>query len=102
MLKTLVLVHSANVDLQLPDKMKPRYFGPMMVIRRTHNGAYHLAKLDGAVSLLCYTSFHLVPYFSHSQTSIPVTCLLDRGDLTAIIEEEAMPCNDVLDDCDDN
>jgi hypothetical protein len=69
--------------------MKLHYFGPMLVIRRTRNGAYHLAELDGAMSRLCYTAFHLIPYHTRSCTSIPVTRVLDKDDLTAVVEEEA-------------
>lgn len=99
---SLILVCNTGADTPLTNKTKPRYFGPMVVVRRTRNGAYCLAKLDGAVSHLCYASFRLVPYFSRSQTSIPVTRLLDRGDLAAIIKEEATPCDDISDDCDDS
>jgi hypothetical protein len=61
----------------------------MLVIRRTHNGMYHLAELDRAVSKLHYAAFHLVQYHTHSCTSIPVTCILDKDDLAAVVEEEA-------------
>jgi hypothetical protein len=93
---SLVLVHNPGVDSELVNKTRPRYFGPMVVIRRTRNGAYHLAELDGAVSRLHYTAFRLIPYFSRSRTSIPVTCILDRGDLATIVEEEVSPSNGIL------
>ena len=54
----------------------------MVVLRRTRNGAYRLAELDGAVSKRRYAAFRLVPYFARSRTSIPVTRVLDRDDLT--------------------
>jgi hypothetical protein len=97
----LVLVRSAGADSELADKTKPRYFGPMVVIRRSRNGAYRLAELDGAVSRLRYATFRLIPYFARSRTSIPVTRVLDRGDLATVIEEEASPSNGVTDDSDD-
>jgi hypothetical protein len=98
---SLVLVHSAGLDSDLASKTKPRYFGPMVVIRRTQNGAYRLAELDGAVSRLRYAAFRLLPYFARSQASIPVTRILDRGDLSAVIQEEASQSNGALDDGDD-
>jgi hypothetical protein len=54
----LVLVRNsaANSDI-LGHKVKPQYFGLMIVARRTCNGAYRLAKLDGTVSKLCYAAF---------------------------------------------
>jgi len=61
----------------------------MIVARRTRNGAYRLAELDGAVSKLRYAAFRLVPYLARSRTSIPVTRILDREDLTGIINDDA-------------
>jgi hypothetical protein len=68
----------------------------MLVIRRTHNGMYCLAELDGAMLRLCYTTFCLVPYHTHTCTSIPVTCILDKDNLAAVVKEEAeeAPNND--------
>ena len=98
---SLVLVRNAGADAELASKTKPRYCGPMVVVRRTRNGAYRLAELDGAVSKLRYAAFRLVPYFTRSRTSIPVTRLLDREDLAAVVQEEASPSNDALDSGDD-
>jgi hypothetical protein len=62
----------------------------MVVIWKTCNGAYHLAELDGAVSKLRYTAFRLIPYFSRSQSYIPVMHVLDREDLISVVEEEEL------------
>jgi hypothetical protein len=83
----LVLMRNSGSESDLGRKTKPRYFGPMVVLRRTRNGAYRLAELDGAVSKLRYTAFHIVPYFARSHTSIPVTCIVDREDLTAVAQD---------------
>jgi len=86
----LVLVRNSAAESDiLGRKVKPRYFGPMIVARRTRNGAYRLAELDGAVSKLRYAAFRLVPYLARSQTSIPVTRVLDRDDLIGIINDDA-------------
>ena len=98
---TLVLVRNAGVDAELASKTKPRYFGPMVVVRRARNGAYRLAELDGAVSKLRYAAFRLLPYHSRSRTSIPVTRILDRDDLAAVVDEEASPSDGALDLCDE-
>ncbi|OJA17876.1 hypothetical protein AZE42_14006 [Rhizopogon vesiculosus] len=58
----LVLVHNSQVEAELNQKTKPQYLGPMVVLRRTTGGSYLLAKLDGAVSRLCYAAFRLIPY----------------------------------------
>jgi hypothetical protein len=96
----LVLVRSAGTDSELASKTKPRYYGPMVVVRRTRNGAYRLAELDGAVSRLRYAAFRLIPYFSRSRSSIPVTRIIDREDLVAI-EEDASLGNGAPDNSDD-
>jgi len=86
----LVLVRNSAAESDfLGRKIKPRYFGPMIVARRTRNGAYRLAELDGAVSKLRYAAFQLVPYLARSRTSIPVTRILDHEDLTGIINDDA-------------
>jgi hypothetical protein len=85
-----VLVRNASADLELARKTKLRYFGPMVVVRRTRNGAYRLAELDGAVSKLRYAAFRLIPYFSRSRSSIPVTRIIDREDLAAIEEDASL------------
>ena len=90
----LVLVRNSGSDSHLGRKTKPRYVGPMVVIRRTPNGAYRLAELDGAVSKLRYAAFRIVPYFSRSRTSIPVTRVLAHEDLVAVVQDTADDIND--------
>jgi hypothetical protein len=85
----LVLVRNSGSASDIGHKSKPRYFGPMLVVRRTRNGAYRLAELDGAVSRLRYAAFRLVPYFARSRASIPVTRVLDRDDLAAVIADDS-------------
>ena len=84
----LVLVRNSSIETDLGRKSKPRYLGPMVVVRRTPNGSYRLAELDGAVSKLRFAAFRLVPYHARSQTSIPVTRLIEREDLTQIYLDE--------------
>ena len=87
------------MDSKLTNKMKLKYFRPMVVVRRARNGTYCLAKLDRAVSHLHYTAFRIIPYFSHSQMSISVTCILNRDDLTSIVNEDVRLSNGALDVC---
>ena len=79
----LVLVRNSAVD-NTHQKMKPRYSGPMVVVKKTRNGAYRLAELDGAVSRLRFAAFRLVPYHSRSRSTISVTRLLDPDDFDAL------------------
>jgi transposase InsO family protein/molybdopterin converting factor small subunit len=78
---SLVLVRNTNLGM---DKMKPRYLGPMVVLRRSRNGAYRLGELDGAVSSLRYAAFRLIPYYARSQSSIPVTQVVDSDRIASI------------------
>jgi len=81
----LVLVRNTGSDM---DKMKPCYYGPMVVLRRNRNGAYRLGELDGAVSRLCYAAFRLIPYHTRSRSFIPVTRILDRDDLASLEHDD--------------
>ena len=85
---TLVLVRNSSIETDLGRKTKPRYYGPMVVIRRTPNGSYRLAELDGAISKLRYAAFRLVPYHARSRSSIPVTRLIEREELIKIHLDE--------------
>jgi len=80
----LVLVWNSAVESEHSRKMKPRYFGPMVVLTESRNGSYRLAELDGAVSKLRYATFHLVPYHSRSHAFIAVEDLLDPEDLLSL------------------
>jgi hypothetical protein len=84
----LVLVRNSSIETDLGRKSKPRYVGPMVVIRRSPNGAYRLAELDGTVSKLRFAAFRLVPYHARSRTSIPITRLVEREELTKIYLDE--------------
>ena len=53
----LVLMRNSTMEPNIGCKTKPCYVRPMVVLRRTHNGAYRLAELDGAVSKLRYAAF---------------------------------------------
>ena len=80
----LVLVRNSATETTHLRKMKPRYLGPMVVVKKTRNGAYRLAELDGAVSRLRFAAFRLVPYHARSRSVISVTRLLDPDDLEAL------------------
>jgi hypothetical protein len=98
----LVLVRNLGSDTEIGNKTKPRYFGPMLVIRRTRNGTYRLAELDGAVSKLRYAAFRIVPYLARSRSSIPVTRVVDREDLATVITDDIPTPTGATDGYDEN
>ena len=76
------------METDLGRKAKPRYTGPMVVLRRTQNGSYRLAELDGTVSNLRFAAFCLVPYHARSCSSLPVICLVNQDNLARINADE--------------
>jgi hypothetical protein len=52
-------------------KMKPRYLGPMVVIRRTKGGAYLVAEMNGAMFQERIAVFHVIPYEARHSIQIP-------------------------------
>ena len=64
----LVLVRNSQIENELNRKTKPKYLGPMAVVRRTKGGSYVLAELNGAISKLRYAAFRVIPY--HARTRI--------------------------------
>ena len=53
----LVLYQNTRVEKEASRKSKPRYLGPMIVVRRTYGGAYILAELDGTIFLTRFAAF---------------------------------------------
>ncbi|KIO06846.1 hypothetical protein M404DRAFT_37253, partial [Pisolithus tinctorius Marx 270] len=86
---TLVLVCNSRVEKELNQKTKPRYTGPMVILRWTTGGSYLLAELDGSISKLCFATFRLLPYHPRSQTHATMTRItgLDDEELDCLLEE---------------
>ena len=78
---SLVLVRNSCIEKELNWKTKPRYLGPMIVVRCTQGGAYILAKMDGTISCLCYAAFHLLPYLPHMLDNISPTTIVAADNL---------------------
>lgn len=68
-----MLVCNTCIEQEASRKSKPRYLGPMVVVRETAGGSFILSELDGAVSTMRFAAFRLVPYFPRSDLDIPVT-----------------------------
>ena len=78
---TLVLVRNTRIEAELNRKSKPRYLGPMVVVRRTKGGAYILSKLSEAISNLKYAVFRIISYHPRSAILRTLKNLLEKFDL---------------------
>lgn len=86
----LVLVRNKAIETEHSRKMKPRYLGPMLVVRRRAGGAYHLAELDGTISKRTYAAFRVIPYHARRRLEGNITKLLNMTEsaLEELLEKE--------------
>ena len=67
----LVLVRNTAIEKSLNRKMRPRYFGLMIVISRNRGGAYIICDLDGTLSHAPVAVFRVVPYLTRKNIEVP-------------------------------
>ncbi|KAJ2936233.1 hypothetical protein H1R20_g861, partial [Candolleomyces eurysporus] len=76
---TLVLVRNSRFNSTIGSKAKPRYHGPLVVIRRTTGGSYILSELDGSISKLRYAAYRLLPYHPRNIRQIPISKITEMS-----------------------
>jgi hypothetical protein len=67
----LVLVRNTAIEKALNRKMRPRYFGPMVVVSKNRGGAYIICDLDGTLAHAPTAAFRIVPYFARENIDLP-------------------------------
>jgi hypothetical protein len=99
---SFVMVRNSSIEESHNRKCKPKWLGPMVVVRRYDRGSYKLAELDGAESKLRYGAFRIIPYYPRFSSSIRLTQLPDLSGTDSYREsdEEGAPSSDdeALDD----
>ncbi|KXN85037.1 hypothetical protein AN958_11775 [Leucoagaricus sp. SymC.cos] len=80
----LVLVLNKKIEPDIGCKCKPQYFGPMVVVKQLHSGAYILAEVNRAVSCPKFTAFCLISYHPQSHKHLEITEFIDPKDLGGV------------------
>ena len=66
-----MLVRNTAIEKALNKKMRPRYFGPMVIVSRNRGGAYIICDLDGTLAHAPIAAFRIVPYFAREHLDLP-------------------------------
>lgn len=67
----LVLIRNTAIEKALNRKMRPRYFGPMIVVSHNKGGAYIVCDLDGTLTHAPIAAFRVLPYFAREILILP-------------------------------
>ena len=100
---SLVLVKNSAIEMSADRKMKPRYLGPMVVVRKLQEDAYILAELDRSVWQNRVAAFQVISYLPRKKINFTreVQGLLnaleeDLKELTAKREEIPLENTDTI------
>jgi len=79
---SLVLVKNSAIEMSADRKIKPRYLGPMVVVRKLQGGTYILAELDSSVWQNKVAAFKVLLYLSRKKLDFnsEVKDLLDASE----------------------
>lgn len=80
----LVLIRNSPVEKELSRKHKPRWLGPMVVVRRTSGGAYVCAELSGVISKLRFAAFRVKGFVARDGLTFDVEKWLGQDRVDAI------------------
>jgi len=95
----LVLARNTAIEKLLNRKMRPRYIGPYIVIRKNRGGAYIICELDGAVLDRPLAAFRLIPYFARKRIPLPPSVLdADEDQLNQMANSKSKGDDDESDD----
>ncbi len=97
----LVLVRNTAIEKAIGGKMRPRYLGPVMVVRRTKGGSYIVAKMNGSTWGFKVAAFWVIPYMARKKIDLPdkLEALLDMlKESLDQLENSPEPVEEVPDD----
>ena len=67
----LILIRNTAIEKALNQKMRPRYFEPMVVISCNRGGTYIICDLDGTLGHAPIAAFRVVPYLAREKLELP-------------------------------
>jgi hypothetical protein len=83
----LVLIRNTQVEKNLDRKVKPRYVGPVRVVRKTKGGSYQLEELDGTPLSKNIGAFRIIPYIARNEKVLKALAD-DNLDLDAVLNDD--------------
>ena len=93
---TLVLVRNSSIEQSLDRKSKPRYLGPVEVVKRSTSGSYVVKELNGALWLHKVAAGRLIPYVLRDDQR------LQELKQSSGVTEDFLPLDNPIDDPDED
>ena len=85
----LVLIRNSLIEEALNRKTQARYYGPVVVVRKTKGNSYVIAELDGAQSQQHVAGFRLIPYLPQRATDFPLVSNIPEAEQAATDDDPA-------------